>query len=241
MKILGVPLYYAHNVGKDLLPILQESIESLQQEKNDWLRHRSKVSIYTKEGDHKFPLKIDPMEGVEGWKDLKLIIKEHVMNFYDEVHPIDYDYQQGPDIALREELNAFWYSNSWYTYFDETDSYPWHSHGQFYFIATYYAQAEEEHAPIQFKSPMSDMYTAWALGTKSLNLEETIQPKSGDLIIWPGWLEHQIPAMDTNLAQQAVKLENNNKYKHKRISITSAYVKPHAQFLYNAKGNYEQK
>ena len=112
MKILGVPLYYVHNVGKDLLPILQESIESLQQEKNDWLRHRSKVSIYTKEGDHKFPLKIDPMEGVEGWKDLKLIIKEHVMNFYDEVHPIDYDYQQGPDIALREELNAFWYSNS---------------------------------------------------------------------------------------------------------------------------------
>ena len=29
MKILGVPLYYVHNVGKDLLPILQESIECI--------------------------------------------------------------------------------------------------------------------------------------------------------------------------------------------------------------------
>ena len=84
------------------------------------------------------------------------------------------------------------------------------------------------------------MYTAWALGTKNVNLEETIQPKTGDLMVWPSWLEHQIPALDTKILNMS-KAEDVNKYKHKRISITNGYVKPHAQFLYNAKGNYEQK
>ena len=240
MKILGIPIYHVHNVGEHLLPDLQQSIEAIQQEKVDWDRQRSKVSVYTKEGEHKFQLKQDPMEGVNGWQELKPIIKEHVMKFYDELHPIDKDFQQGPDTALREELNDYWYNYAWYTYFDETDSYSWHSHGQYYLIATYYVRADEEHAPIQFKSPMSDMYTAWALGTKNVNLEETIQPKTGDLMVWPSWLEHQIPALDTKILNMS-KAEDVNKYKHKRISITNGYVKPHAQFLYNAKGNYEQK
>ena len=76
MKILGIPIYHVHNVGEHLLPDLQQSIETIQQEKVDWDRQRSKVSVYTKEGDHKFQLKQDPMEGVKGWQDLKPIIKD---------------------------------------------------------------------------------------------------------------------------------------------------------------------
>ena len=61
-RILGLPLYHVSNVGMDLIPDLQDSIEKLQEEKHDWERQRSKVSVYTKEGEHKFTLKQDPME-----------------------------------------------------------------------------------------------------------------------------------------------------------------------------------
>ena len=237
-KILGLPLYHVHNVCEHLIPNLQNSIEKLQEEKQDWDRQRSKLSIYTKDGQHKFQTKQDPMEGVEGWQELRSNIKDHVMNFYELLHPIDTNFQQGPDTILRKELRKFWHNYAWYSYFDENDSYSWHSHGQYYLIATYYVRADEEHAPLQFKSPMSDMYTAWAVGTKSVNLEETIQPKTGDLMIWPAWLEHQIPAVDTNLLNHS-SIKDVNKYNAKRISITNGYVKPHAQFLHTQRKRNE--
>ena len=150
------------------------------------------------------------MEGFIGWQEVRAVIKDHVMDFFEALHPVDDTFHKDPDINLRDALRTFWHNYAWYTYFDETDSYSWHSHGQYYLIATYYVRADEEHAPIQFKSPMSDMYTAWALGTKNVNLEETIQPKTGDLMVWPSWLEHQIPALDTKILNMS-KAEDVNK------------------------------
>ena len=237
-RILGLPLYHVHNVCEHLIPDLQTSIEKIQEEKHDWERQRSKVSVYTKEGEHKFTLKQAPMEGVIGWQELRAVIKDHVMDFFEALHPVDDTFHKDPDINLRDALRTFWHNYAWYTYFDETDSYSWHSHGQYYLIATYYVRADEEHAPIQFKSPMSDMYTSWGLGTKSVRLEETIQPKTGDLMIWPAWLEHQIPALDTTILNHS-QAEDVNKYNAKRISITNGYVKPHAQFLHTQRTNNE--
>ena len=121
-NILGLPLYHVSNVGMDLIPDLQDSIEKLQTEKQHWDRQKSKLSIYTEEGEHKFKLKIDPMEGVKGWEELRKRIKDHVMNYYYFTQPIDDDFQEGPDSKLRDSLKNFWHNYAWYTYFDETDS-----------------------------------------------------------------------------------------------------------------------
>jgi|TARA_B100001250_G_scaffold29152_2_gene23904 hypothetical protein len=230
-NILGLPLYHVSNVGMDLIPDLQDSIEKLQTEKQHWDRQKSKLSIYTEEGEHKFKLKIDPMEGVKGWEELRKRIKDHVMNYYYFTQPIDDDFQEGPDSKLRDSLKNFWHNYAWYTYFDETDSYGWHAHTQYYLIVTYYVRADEEHAPIQFKSPVSDMYTSWTLGTKKAELKETIQPKTGDIMIWPAWLEHQVPSIQEKILDHST-IEENYKYTNKRISITNCFVKPHQQFLH---------
>jgi len=84
------------------------------------------------------------------------------------------------------------------------------------------------------------MYTTWALGTKATNLEETIQPETGDLIIWPAWLEHQVPSIEEKLLNHST-IHEINKYKEKRISITNCYVKPHAQFLHTQRNKDEQE
>jgi hypothetical protein len=153
------------------------------------------------------------------------------MNYYYFTQPIDDDFQQGPDSKLRDSLKNFWHNYAWYTYFDETDSYGWHSHTQYYLIVTYYVRADEEHAPIQFKSPISDMYTSWTLGTKKAELKETIQPKTGDIMIWPAWLEHQVPSIQEKILDHST-IEEGHKYTNKRISITNCFVKPHQQFLH---------
>jgi|TARA_R110000744_G_scaffold86627_16_gene169434 uncharacterized protein (TIGR02466 family) len=239
-QILGLPIYHAHNVRTDLIPDLQASIEVMQLLKSNWdNKHKSKLSIYTESGEHKFNLKQDPMKGVDGWQDLRRSIKTHVMSYLDETQPIDYELQSELGTQLRNELNSFWHNYAWYTYFDETDSYPWHSHGQYYLVATYYVRADEEHAPLQFKSPLSDMYTSWSMGTKNTNLETVIQPKTGDLIIWPAWLEHQIPSTDTIILNHS-SIKEVNKYKDNRISITNCFVKPHTQFLYDMQKNKEE-
>lgn len=233
-NILGLPILHVKDVDTHLIPSMQKSIDALQLQKEHWDRQKSKVSVYTENGDHKFKLKQDPMEGVDGWQDLRKTIKGHVMDYLTATQPIDEDFQSDQDRLLRETLDNYWHNYAWYTYFDETDSYSWHAHGQYYLVATYYVRAEEEHAPIQFKSPLSDMYTTWALGTKAINLEETIQPETGDLMIWPAWLEHQIPSIQEKMLNHST-IHEVNKYNNKRISITNCFVKPHQQFLHMQK------
>ena len=79
----------------------------------------------------------------------------------------------------------------WFSIYQEGDSHCLHNHPGAAVAGTYYPYADENSVPIRFRHP-------------SLNLIEMSEPKfndenwhfhhprTGDLNVWPPWLEHQI-------------------------------------------------
>lgn len=164
------------------------------------------------------------MEGVDGWKELRQIVHKHAIEYFKEI--TDY-----PHIA---QLEHYWPVQAWWSVFDEKDDYPWHYHSQYCMIGTYYVQHEPGHAPISFRSPINALVTNTIPGTSKVKLEETIFPKTGDLLIWPPWLEHEVPGKDSYLYKKNdiqglnkfYRDPDNEEYGKLRISISVCFLKP---------------
>jgi len=229
-KILGIPILHLNNVALDILPSLQEDIDAIYESKKHWEgkrgRYLSKSSLYNEDGSHKFITKEDPMEGVEARHELKKIIDVHALNYMKQ-----FTLSQ-PSINA---LEKHWHSYAWHSTMEAEDDYGWHAHNGYHLIATYYVRSEEEHAPIMFKNPISDLFATWLPGGKYNSLEHTIKPKTGDLIVWPAWLEHQVPGY--NFETQFQLSEEKAQYNQNRISITMCYTKPGMQFAFMEEQN----
>ena len=232
-NILGIPILHLNNVALDILPSLQEDIDKIYASKKHWSgrrgRYLAKSSLYKEDGTHKFISKENPMEGVTATYNLKQIVDKHALNYMKQFTL--------SEPSLRA-LEKFWHSYSWHSTMEAEDDYGWHAHNGYQLIATYYVRSDEEHAPIMFKNPISDLFATWLPGGKYNALEHTIKPKTGDLIIWPGWLEHQVPGY--NFETQFQLTEEKTQYERNRISITMCYTKPGMQFAFAEEQN-EQK
>jgi len=237
MKILGIPILYKENVALNLLEGLESDINNIYNSKQ-WPGTRGKrlkkSSLYDESGNHKAYTKEDPMEGVNDFPELYKIIHENAIEYMEQFRM--------PPIIL-ESLKKRWHSLSWHTTMDEEDDYGWHAHNSYHLIVTYYVKRDEEHSPLLFKSPDADLFASWIPGDNIKGehnaLEQIFYPKPGDLMVWPAWLEHQVPGL--NFEAQQVIGEEKDKYKNNRISITTCFVKPGMQFTYQQEYNNEQR
>ena len=187
------------------------------------------------------------MVNISSFPKLQKIIHTHAIDYLNSLS----------DFPFSKMLERNWHNYAWWTCFDGGDSYSWHNHSQFFLIATYYVENEEEHSPIAFRNPMGSILQGWLPGKMNPGLQEEIiiKPKAGDLLIWPGWLEHYVynksiwevenlmPDSDYKLNYQKegagepadYELPEETEYEVMRKSITINYLKPADQFGYFAR------
>ena len=238
IDLFPTALYWEKAVGLHLQERLATSITKLYDERAYYVeknplkgRHWRKLGLYDSEGNHAYDKGKDSMEGVDGWKELRQIIHQHALKYFKEIS----------DYMWIKQLEEYWPVQAWWSVFDEKDDYPWHHHSQYCLIGTYYLQHDEEHAPITFRSPINSLVTSSVPGVSKLNLEETLAPKTGDLMVWPAWLEHEVPGTDSYIYKkddsQGLNKNypdpDNVKYEKLRISITVCFLKPDIMLGYN--------
>lgn len=80
----------------------------------------------------------------------------------------------------------------WYSVYREGDNHELHNHPQCTLAGTYYVFADEESSEIRYKSPY-----AWTnMIDRELDDGEVFaryKPETGDVLVWPPWLDHQVP------------------------------------------------
>tara|TARA_B100002019_G_scaffold242042_1_gene218240 strand:+ start:1868 stop:2656 length:789 start_codon:yes stop_codon:yes gene_type:complete len=256
-----LPIYHESNVATHLLDSLKEDIQAEYDRREVYYdtvgpvkgRYFRKLSCYDENGVHCAVSGKDSMINISANEELQDICRQHACSYLEHLCHF-------PNI---EYLQKRWATFSWWSCFDQKDSYAWHNHSQFLFSATYYIEMEEEHTPIAFRNPMGSILQGWLPGKMNPGLQEEIiiKPKAGDLLIWPGWLEHyvynksiwevenQMPDSDYKLNYQKegagepadYEIPEETEYKTMRKSITINYMKPADQFGFWLKNgiNYE--
>mgnify|MGYP003332632839 FL=1 len=241
-----LPIYHESNVAMDLIPRLSEDIQKEYDSRSNYLetvgpikgRYFRKLSCYDENGIHCAVSKKDSMINIQDSKELHNICRGHAVKYLE--HLCHYPH--------KENLEKYWQTFSWWSCFDSKDSYAWHNHAQFLFSATYYVDIGEEHTPIAFRNPMGSILQGWLPGKMNPGMQEeiVIKPKPGDLLIWPGWLEHyvynksiwdvenEMPDSDYKLNYQKegagepadYELPREGEYEVMRKSITINFFKP---------------
>jgi len=79
----------------------------------------------------------------------------------------------------------------WFSVYNEGDNHCLHNHPAAAVAGTYYPYADEESVPIRFKHPSSVL-----IQMSDLNFKEELwhfqKVHTGDMNVWPPWLEHQV-------------------------------------------------
>ncbi len=82
----------------------------------------------------------------------------------------------------------------WFSIYAEGDSHTLHNHPNSKVAGTYYPYADEDSVDIRFKNPSSNLIqmTDHWIDAKGNELWYLHSPRTGNLNVWPPWLEHQI-------------------------------------------------
>ena len=244
--MFDIPILHVKDFSTDLVDSLNTDISKeydrrlLVDNPNDLYR---KLSVYDKDGNHaaKTGDFTTPFKNISQIDELEKRIRVHAINYLKQCSSMS-------DIQEKLMLQH-WHHFGWWSCFQNSDSYDYHSHPQFQLVCTYYVNATEGHAPISFKHPISDVLEAWCPGQPNLNLEEVILPKTGDLLIWMPFLEHYVMDYKSYMTQlqsgtfgeRALKHSKDFDYEQKtadvinsidcRKSITIGYQKLSQQNL----------
>lgn len=81
----------------------------------------------------------------------------------------------------------------WFSYYGENDRHCLHLHPGAIISGTYYPYADDNSTSIRFRAPHYAHAAMTGLGSTN---EDTIwhfhQPKTGQILFWPSWLEHEV-------------------------------------------------
>ena len=113
-------------------------------------------------------------------------------------------YQQNTDLDLETFMTTCWGS-----IYSKGDYSELHAHVPAMYSWVYYVKVDENSAPLHFPrkliGPIKDESFGWKDNTPDSGLY--YRPKSGTGIIFPGWLQHQVPPHD-NDAERVIVVGN---------------------------------
>lgn len=107
-------------------------------------------------------------------------------------------------------IEPYMVSAWWNVYYREHHC--WHHHGTALWAGTLYVQTPKDCQGITFKSPIEGLTKSWADkafdGTRWTQ-EITIHPKAGDMLMWPGWLDHTVPELFSDPEEPRISISFN--------------------------------
>jgi uncharacterized protein (TIGR02466 family) len=81
----------------------------------------------------------------------------------------------------------------WYNVYHEGIHHCWHDHGRSLLSGTIYIHTDIESSTFDIKSPVLPLIKSWYNNfTDRWSQEIKLLPDPGDILIWPGFLEHQV-------------------------------------------------
>ena len=90
--------------------------------------------------------------------------------------------------------------NAWWNLYNVNNHHCWHSHSGSLMSGTFYVHVDDDSVGIEFKSPLESLILAhsreFGYNTRWEQAVE-LTPETGDLLIWPSWLEHTVPEQKT--------------------------------------------
>lgn len=90
----------------------------------------------------------------------------------------------------------------WANVYNQHVSHDLHNHANALLSGIYYPQADTNSSPLIYHSPWEKllMYDYFLLENGSSHF--AIYPKSGDMLIWPSWLDHRMPTQGASDIQR---------------------------------------
>jgi hypothetical protein len=149
--------------------------------------------------EHREQFPISDISNVKGWHSGYLNYNETSKHLFDELIQI----VRGKFSSVLDKNNFVdaQIENCWAIVYDKGDGAVKHNHSEndYNYAAVYYAASDPAASPLKFEGGL------------------TILPESGMLVIFPGWLKHEVPAMRFNCQRIAVAFNIRctlNKHRH---------------------------
>lgn len=98
-------------------------------------------------------------------------------------------------LKMRGAPSRIWENGTlgyWFSVYKEGDSHTLHNHPSSAVAGTYYPYADDSSVPIRFKHPAGNLLQMSEPWGDALHIWHWEAPKTGDMNVWPCWLEHQI-------------------------------------------------
>ena len=168
---------------KDLFPIplLHEKLILTRNDLYDQIKARRALKSSSREGYTSY-FDRPSMEGIE-WSELKGRILNTAKTMFTSVIP---------EGKWRDSYSV----QAWWNLYGSNNHHCWHAHSSSIFAGTYYVYMDEKSVPIEFKNPIESLIYAWhpKFGIKT-RWEQNIKiyAKTGDILMWPAWLDHSVP------------------------------------------------
>jgi hypothetical protein len=149
----------------------------------------------------------DGLAGIKGSEEIKKIVRQEMVQYCTDL---------GADARFAyQKLNSSSGINWWNVMPRQSDWYPIHDHRNWFVSAVLYVRVNPNHQPTSFRSPLSGLMDSWfrpagrifGKDTKS-HQEYEHYGTSGDLLIFPPWLDHSVPPI---LADNIADVVKNSK------------------------------
>ena len=95
----------------------------------------------------------------------------------------------------------------WFSVYREGDDHILHTHPKAVVAGTYYPYADENSAKIRYRHPAATTIMHALPDADQSGLFHTHYPKTGDMNLWPSWLEHEVrpqPVVDPEKTRIAI-------------------------------------
>jgi len=235
INLFEFPIYHVRNFAPEHRETCASNITNQYKERAYYIDNNPikgeywrRISLYDDKGVHAHTKGLDGIQGIPEWSIVKKQIKDHAIDYL-------HSFTDLKNTVLLKSLKEDWTDYSWWSCYAENDDYPWHHHANMFFTSCWFIQHDEKHAPLSFRSPLHSLINGWLPGDSKLKNEVVIKPEQGDLLIWPGWLEHEVPGPDAYIFYNKMEQGANKwqydpdtiKYDQLRITLTCNLGKLH--------------
>lgn len=134
----------------------------------------------------------------------KILSPEELSDFFYYIDPITTDYSNKSNLKRSNNINY------WVQDYKENDKHSLHAHGDAFISGVYYLRANENAGELRFSNP-NPLYTITDfLNGPQNKIYFSVKPSKGLLVLFPGWLSHEvIPSNHNNCIRTCLAFNYN--------------------------------
>lgn len=190
IDLFAIPILKTHISDEKLISRAEKSILEIRKTFPDEAKISSLAMSKNSLRDGTSNKVLDPLAGVDGADELLKYAKSAGLKYLEDL---------GANKKTLIQKKMHWDAFGWWNVFEEGEWYPYHDHvNNAKLSCVIYLRQEEHHTGLRMKHPVKSLISAWFrdtdFGTNTPYAPEVnIKCKTGDVIVFPPWIEHGVP------------------------------------------------